>query len=102
MAKQAHHRRPRYNPDYLTNNVLRRELERIARAAARTDDDPKRLVTQNRQSGNLAGTESPNEHANQIRRSEIVRANNNMPGCHATRPRHRLPDHKASTRPVTP
>jgi len=28
---------------YLTNNVLRRELERIPRVAARTDDDPKRL-----------------------------------------------------------
>ena len=27
----------------LTNNVLRRELERIARAAACTDDGPKRL-----------------------------------------------------------
>ena len=36
---------------YLTNNVLRRELERILRVAARTDDDPKRLVTQNRPSG---------------------------------------------------
>ena len=28
---------------YLTNNVLRRELERIALVAARTDDDAKRL-----------------------------------------------------------